>query len=285
MGQHQHTGRVQRILRQLDGSAAGILPHHSGGRAEAICPVGHRDRAGHGSTAGWHVDKAGRGSGSLRCAGKRAARAGKPGGRSCLRHAGAERRERPVDQPGRQPDPQHRGGTDCAAGTPGAGPGLRDRMRQPGVGLQQPGKCDLRLQAGRPHQLVFLSGHCGGQLCGDGGQRRSLYRRGHLHGLCVVLQGKHPAQAVRHKALGFSAHLPALPGCGQECGPQPVRAERDAVLSLAGRCYGVGRQSAHQGVRRAGRRKAFQRAKRRGRRAGWPVLPAHLPGGYPAAGL
>ena len=44
---------------------------------------------------------------------------------------------RPVDQPGRQPDPQHRGGTDCAAGTPGAGPGLRDRMRQPGVGLQQ----------------------------------------------------------------------------------------------------------------------------------------------------
>ena len=57
MGQHQHTGRVQRILRQLDGSAAGILPHHSGGRAEAICPMGHRDRAGHGSTAGWHVDE------------------------------------------------------------------------------------------------------------------------------------------------------------------------------------------------------------------------------------
>lgn len=43
-----------------------------------------------------------------------------------LRHTGAGDRCGPVDQPGRQPDPQHRGGTDCAAGTPGAGPGLRD---------------------------------------------------------------------------------------------------------------------------------------------------------------
>ena len=222
--------------------------------------------------------------------GEQPVRACRPGGRLFLRHTGAGDRCGPVDQPGRQPDPQHRGGTDCAAGTPGAGPGLRDRMRQPGVGLQQPGKCDLRLQAGRPHQLVFLSGHCGGQLCGDGGQRRSLYRRGHLHGLCVVLQGEHPAQAVRHKALGFSAHLPALPGRGQECGPQPVRAERDAVLSLAGWGHGVGRQHPHQGVGGVGRQPAGQRAERCGRCAGRPVLSAHLPhgrdpGADPAAGV
>ena len=98
--------------------------------------------------------------------------------------------------------------------------------------------------------------YCGGQLCGDGGQRRSLYRRGYLHGLCVVLQGEHPAQAVRHKALGFSAHLPALPGRGQECGPQPVRAERDAVLPLAGWGHGMGRQHPHQGVGGVGRQPA-----------------------------
>ena len=67
--------------------------------------------------------------------------------------------------------------------------------------------------------------------------------------------------------------------------PQPVRAERDVVLSLAGRRYGVGRQSAHQGVRCAGRCKAFQRAKCCGWCAGWPVLPAHLPGEYTSAGL
>lgn len=48
---------------------------------------------------------------------------------------------------------------------------------------------------------------------------------------------------------------------------------------------GVGRQSAHQGVRCAGRRKACQRAKRRGRCAGWPVLSAHLPGERASAGL
>ena len=36
-----------------------------------------------------------------------------------------------------------------------------------------------------------------------------LYRRGHLHGLCAVLQGKHPAQALRLQALGFPAQLPA----------------------------------------------------------------------------
>ena len=36
MGQHQHTGRVQRILRQLDGSAPGILPHQELG-FEKLC--------------------------------------------------------------------------------------------------------------------------------------------------------------------------------------------------------------------------------------------------------
>ena len=66
-------------------------------------------------------------------------------------------------------------------------------------------------------------------------------------------------------------------GVAKKRRPQPVRAERDVVLSLAGRRHGVGRQSAHQGVRRAGRCKAFQRAKRCGWCAGWPVLPAHLP--------
>ena len=89
---------------------------------------------------------------------KRAARAGKPGGRSCLRHAGAERRERPVDQLGRQGDTQLCGEHAGADGTPRAGSGLRYRVRQPGMGLQQQGKRDLCLPLRRPHQLVFPTG-------------------------------------------------------------------------------------------------------------------------------
>ena len=38
------------------------------------------------------------------------------------------------------------------------------------LGLQQQGKRDLCLPLRRPHQLVFLPGHCGRQLRSDGGQ-------------------------------------------------------------------------------------------------------------------
>ena len=38
------------------------------------------------------------------------------------------------------------------------------------MGLQQQGKRDLCLPLRRPHQLVFLPGHCGRQLRSDGGQ-------------------------------------------------------------------------------------------------------------------
>ena len=87
----------------------------------------------------------------------------------------------------RQGDTQLCGEHAGADGTPRAGSGLRYRVRQPGMGLQQQGKRDLCLPLRRPHQLVFLPGHCGRQLRSDGGQRWCVYRRGHMHGLCAVL--------------------------------------------------------------------------------------------------
>ena len=53
--------------------------------------------------------------------------------------------------------------------------------------LQQQGERYLRLQAGRPHQLVQLPGHRRGQLRRHRGQRWRFYRGGFLHGLCAVL--------------------------------------------------------------------------------------------------
>ena len=189
MGQHQHTGRVQRILRQLDGSAAGILPHHSGGRAEAICPVGHRDRVRarrHSRLAcGQELD------GDLVVYdvlenGLRVRVS--TGGRSCFYGTLVQ-------------------GADSAQWTSLDGKETRSfavstpvRMERRVPDLDYVTECDNRVwgcsskenviyacKLGRPHQLVLLPGHRSGQLCSDGGQRRGVYRSGHLHGLCAVL--------------------------------------------------------------------------------------------------
>ena len=183
----QHAGDVQQKLRQLGGYPAGILPHHGGRAGQAVPAVGHRDRAGRsrrgsGAKPGveWRSDRVRRGRGL-------AAGALHPAGRVFLRYTGAERRRRPVAEHGRQAAPQRGSRTDGIHGAPGAGTGFCDRVRQPGVGLQQQGECYLRLQAGRPHQLVQLPGHRRRQLRRHRGQRRRLYRGGFLHGLCAVL--------------------------------------------------------------------------------------------------
>ena len=144
--------------------------------------------------------------------------------------------------------------------------------------LTECGKCHLRLQAGRPDQLVLLPRHRGGQLRRDRGQRRGFYRRVHLSGLCALFQGELHPQAVRLQALGLSAQCHPLPGRGAERQPQPLRAERDAVLPLAGRCDGVGRQRAQQGIRKTEHRPAVQCAGSSGRCAGWTVLPVSRAG-------
>lgn len=74
-------------------------------------------------------------------------------------------------------------------------------------------------QAGRPHQLVLLPGHCRRQLCRDRGQRRGVYRRGYLYGIRAFLQGKHPSQALRLQALGFPAQQPRAAGAWQRVLP------------------------------------------------------------------
>ena len=73
-----------------------------------------------------------------------------------------------------------------ADGKAGAGSGLCDRAGQPGVGMQPGGKQHLCLCPGRPHQLVQLPGHCVGQLRGERGQRRRVYRGGQLPGVPAV---------------------------------------------------------------------------------------------------
>ena len=224
------------------------------------------------------MERAGRRPHRLRRRRRCSARQGRPRRRVVLWPSDPHRRSGKMGESGRQRQPGVRLGRGGGAGTPGAGYGLPDRVRQPGVGMLQQGERHLRLQAGRPHQLVLLPGHRGRQLCRDRGQRRPLYRCGHLHGLCAVLQGKHPAQALRFQALGFPAQLPALPGRGQKRGPQSLRAERDAVLSLARRRDGVGRQHPGQGVGGAGCRAACQCEAGCGRCAGWPVLSACQPG-------
>ena len=54
---------------------------------------------------------------------------------------------------------------------------------------------------------------------------------------------------------------------------RPLCAERDALLSLAGRCNGLGWEHPHQGVRKTEHGPALQRADGGGRCAGWPLLP------------
>ena len=147
------------------------------------------------------------------------------------------------------------------------------------MGLQQEGKHHLRLPPGRPHQLVQLPGHCSGQLRRERGQRRNLYRRGQLHGVCAVLQRELHPQAVRLQTQRLPALQRAVPGRGSQCRPQPVRAERDAVLPLARRGDGLGRQPARQGVRRTGHREADGGRMVCRRQFGRPVLPVPAPPG------
>ena len=187
MAVRQHTGDVQQKLRQLGSHPAGILPHHGGRAGQAVPAVGHRDRTGRSRRSGGAEPGAERRSDRVRRGRGLAAGALHPAGRVFLRHTGAERRRCAVAEHGRQAAPQCESCTDGIHGAPGAGTGFCDRVRQPGVGLQQQGECHLRLQAGRPHQLVQLPGHRRRQLRRHRGQRRRLYRGGFLHGLCAVL--------------------------------------------------------------------------------------------------
>ena len=248
------------------------------GHRGRFCSLGYRDAERHQGRR-WRVLEGAEG-GPHRLRPRRGLGAG-PGRtrrRLLLRHPDQERRRHPLEEHRRQG--QRLGGQPrpVPAGAAGARPRLPDRVRQPAVGLLQGGKCHLRLQAGRPDQLVLLPGHRGGQLRRDRGQRRGFYRRVHLSGLCALFQGELHPQAVRLQALGLSAQCHPLPGRGAERQPQPLRAERDAVLPLAGRRDGVGRQRAQQGIRKTEHRPAVQCAGSSGRCAGWTVLPVSCAG-------
>ena len=149
------------------------------------------------------MERAGRRPHRLRRRHRCSARQGRPGRRVVLWPSDPHRRSGKMGESGRQRQPGVRLGRGGGAGTPGAGHGLPDRVRQPGVGMLQQGERHLRLQAGRPHQLVLLPGHCRRQLCRDRGQRRGIYRRGYLYGIRAFLQGKHPSQALRLQASDF----------------------------------------------------------------------------------
>ena len=236
------------------------------------------------------MERAGRRPHRLRRRHRCSARQSRPGRRVVLWPSDPHRRSGKVGESGRQCQPGVRLGRGGGAGTPGAGHGLPDRVRQPGVGMLQQGERHLRLQAGRPHQLVLLPGHCRRQLCRDRGQRRGVYRRGYLYGIRAFLQGKHPSQALRLQALGFPAQQPALPGCGKGRCPEPLRHQRDTLLSLARRRDGLGRQHPHQSLDGPRPGPAAEREVGAGRRAGRAILSAPRAGqrrspGRAAAGL
>ena len=102
---------------------------------------------------------------------------------------------------------------------------------------------------------------------------------GQLHGVCAVFQRKLHPQAVRLQTQRLPALQRAVPGRGSQRRPQPVRAERDTVLSLARRGDGLGRQPAQQGVRRAGHREADGGRVVRCWKPGRAVLPVPAPAG------
>ena len=89
---------------------------------------------------------------------------------------------------------------------------------------------------------------------------------------------KTPCTSSTAPSPRISSSAPCAAGVWPERGPQSLRAERDAVLSLARRRDGVGRQHPGQGVGGAGCRAACQCEAGCGRRAGWPVLSACQPG-------
>ena len=143
--------------------------------------------------------------------------------------------------------------------------------------MQPEGKQHLCLRPGRPHQLVQLPGHCFGQLCGECGQRRGIYRRGKLPELHPVFQRELHPQAVRLETQRLPDEQCAVPGRGGEGGGQPVRDRGDTVLSFTGRSDGVERQPACKGERRTGHRKADGGGLGDGRAAGCTVLPLPAP--------
>ena len=77
---------------------------------------------------------------------------------------------------------------ETASQTDAKGPeaGLCGGVQQPAVGVQQRGKRDLRLQAGRRDQLELLCWAGDRQLHRERGQRRAVYRRGSAAGVCAV---------------------------------------------------------------------------------------------------
>ena len=83
---------------------------------------------------------------------------------------------------GRNGKPDRRGD----AGAKGPEAGLCGGVQQPAVGVQQRGKRDLRLQAGRRDQLELLCWAGDRQLHRERGQRRAVYRRGSAAGVCAV---------------------------------------------------------------------------------------------------
>ena len=290
MEQREHAGGLQRGVGQLVGGGAGLLPHFGQGRRRKFPGRGHRSPQRLGRRAGRAVEWAGRRPHRLRRQRGRLAGQGRPRRRVVLWPSDPHRRSGAVGESGRQRQTGVRLGGDGEAGAPGAGHGLSDRVRQPDMGLFQQGEHHLRLQAGRPHQLVLLPGHRRRQLCCDRGQRRGVHWRGHLHGICTFLQGEYSPQALWLQALGFPAEQSALPGRGKGRGPEPLRHQRDALLSLARRRDGVGWKHPHQGVRKTEHGPALQRAAGAGRSAGRAVLPASRAGqrrspDRPAAGL
>ena len=89
---------------------------------------------------------------------------------------------------------------------------------------------------------------------------------------------------------GFPAQQPALPGRGKGRGPEPLRHQRDALLSLARRRDGLGRQHPHKSFDSPRPGPAAEREVGAGRRAGRAVLSAPRAGqrrspGRAAAGL
>jgi hypothetical protein len=93
-----------------------------------------------------------------------------------------------------------------------------------------------------------------------------------------------------YQALGFPAQQPALPGRGKGRCPEPLRHQRDALLSLARRRDGLGRQHPHQSLDGPRPGPAAEREVGAGRRAGRAVLSAPRAGqrrspGRAAAGL
>ena len=157
-GAYMVVGEDGRVTGTI-GGGAGLLPHLGKGGGDRLCGRGHRDPHRLCSGTGRAVERAGRRPHRLRRRHRCSARQGRPGRRVVLWPSDPHRRSGAVGESGRQRQPGVRLGRGGGAGTPGAGHGLSDRVRQPDMGLFQQGERHLRLQAGRPVQLVLLPEH------------------------------------------------------------------------------------------------------------------------------